>query len=155
MWFLSCRHRESRQVGNDSHSRTRSGQKQMKLTHIPACVFHVFEWNKIMRHENGIILFEAMNIFSSSAFRSWWIMHWKKEHLQPSNVLCRVLLPNRVSVLYPLLQHLHQHQQRWLLSTERAIISESPPSSYHVSGQVNTISQPHRQAAAGEGRRRA
>lgn len=32
---------------------------------------------------------------------------------------------------------------------DQAIISESAPSSYHVSGQVKTISQPHRQRATG------
>lgn len=69
--------------------------------------------------------------------------------------MCRVLLPNRMSKVYLLLLHLHQHQQQWLLSIEQAIISESAPSSYHVSGQVKTISQPHKQRATGERGQRA
>ncbi len=65
-------------------------------------------------------------------------------------IMCRVLLPNRMNVVYLLLQHLHQHQQQWLQLMEQAIISESAPSSYHVSVQVKTISQPHRQRATRE-----
>lgn len=73
-------------------------------------------------------------------------MYYKNMQLQAfKRIMCHVLLPKRKSAVYLLLQHLHQHQQQWLLLIEQAIISESAPSSYHVSGQVKTISQPHRQ----------